>query len=147
MPDIFPFLQPDLYVDADGNTNNELYQDVAWDYAEDRPRFTAAGEPMIASGLDAVMSWAWRALHTERFLDEVHSWNYGNEIMTLAGQQWIREVKEAEAIRYVRECLLQHPDIYGISDASASFDGSILTVQCTAITAYGSERVEVNYNV
>ena len=67
--------------------------------------------------------------------------------MTLAGQQWIREVKEAEAVRYVRECLVQHPDISGIADAHAEFDGSTLTIRCTAVTSYGNTDIEVNYNV
>ncbi len=147
MPEIFPFLQPDLYTDATGATDAGPYRDVAWDYAADKPRFTAAGEPLVVSGLEAVKSWAWRALHTERFLDEIHSWDYGNEIMTLAGQQWIREVKEAEAVRYVSECLTQHPDISGISDASATFEDGTLTVRCTAVTAYGDARMEVNYDV
>lgn len=66
--------------------------------------------------------------------------------MTLAGQQWIREVKEAEAVRYIRECLVQHPDISGIADAHAEFDGSTLTIRCTAVTSYGNTDIEVNYN-
>ena len=147
MPNIFPFLQPHLYADAAETFASAPYRDVAWDYAKDRPRFSAAGEPIIVQGLEAVQSWAWRALHTVRFLDEIHSWDYGCEIMTLAGQQWIREAKEAEALRYVRECLMQHPDISGISDASAEFDGSTLTVRCTAVTAYGDAIMEVSYSV
>ena len=112
MANIYPFIQPALHIAE--QTDGIEYRDIAWDYAANMPRFSANGEPEIVSGLEAVKSWAWRALHTERFLNDIYSWNYGCEIMTLAGQQWIREVKEAEAVRYVRECLIQHSDISGI---------------------------------
>lgn len=144
MANIYPFIQPALHIAE--QTDGIEYRDIAWDYAANMPRFSANGEPEIVSGLEAVKSWAWRALHTERFLNDIYSWNYGCEIMTLAGQQWIREVKEAEAVRYVRECLVQHPDISGIADAHAGFDGSTLTIRCTAVTSYGNTDIEVNYN-
>ncbi|MFQ7857276.1 MAG: DUF2634 domain-containing protein [Flavonifractor plautii] len=43
-----------------------LYWDVDMDYDKGVPRFSG-GEPVLASGLEAVKGWAWRALHTERY--------------------------------------------------------------------------------
>lgn len=34
-----------------------------------------------------------------------------------------------------------------IANAYAGFDGSMLTIRCTAITSYGNADIEVNYNV
>lgn len=146
MADIFPFLQPDLYA-SQADTATEIYRDIKWDYAGDKPVFDSSGEPVIVQGLPAVMSWAWRALHTERFLSEIYSADYGNEILSLAGQQWIREVKEAEAVRYVRECLEQHPNISGVEDGSASFADGVLTLRCTVASDYGKSNMEVTYDV
>lgn len=145
MSDIYPFLQPDLY--ADQAESDEVYRDVKWDFSADKPIFDGNGEPVIVSGLEAVMSWAWRALHTERFLHEIFSWSYGNEILALAGQQWIREVKEAEAIRYIRECVEQHPRVRGIENAVVNFSGGTLAVCCTVRTDYGKQDMEVSYSV
>lgn len=146
MADIFPFLQPDLYAGQAAGAA-EAYRDVKWDYAGDKPVFSSTGEPVIVEGLPAVMSWAWRALHTERFLSEIYSADYGNEILNLAGQQWIREVKEAEALRYVRECLQQHPNVRDIANGAASFADGLLTLRCSVICDYGSAQLEVTYHV
>lgn len=146
MADIFPFLQPDLYTDQT-ETTDEVYRDIKWDYAGDKPVFSSTGEPVIVEGLPAVMSWAWRALHTERFLSEIYSADYGNEIMNLAGQQWIREVKEAEAVRYVRECLQQHPNISDIENGVANFADGVLILSCSVISDYGQSQLEVTYDV
>ena len=53
-----------------------LYWDVDMDYDKGVPRFSG-GEPVLASGLEAVKGWAWRALHTERYRWSPFSWDYG----------------------------------------------------------------------
>ena len=40
----------------------------------------------FADGLDAMRQAVFLILHTERFLHEIYSWNYGSEIMELIGQ-------------------------------------------------------------
>lgn len=140
MADIFPFVQPTLY--SEEAEELPIYRDVAWDFSQNRP-ICVRGEPKIVEGLPAVMSWAWRALHTERFLNEIYSWDYGNEVMSLVGGEWAPETKVAEASRYIEECLTQSPYITGIEKPVATFSGSTVTLSCKVLTVYGSDQLEV----
>lgn len=146
MDSIFPFIQPQVYTadDLPSATELPLYADVAWDFENGLPVFVR-GEPVIVTGLNAVLSWAWRALKQERFVNEIYSWNYGNEIMTLIGQQWQQETKEAEAVRYIRECLTALPYITGVGDIKISFEGEggRLTIACSIQTVYGEATINV----
>ena len=67
-----------------------LYWDVDMDYDKGVPRFSG-GEPVLASGLEAVKGWAWRALHTERYRWSPFSWDYGCELESLVGQPYRAE--------------------------------------------------------
>lgn len=122
---IFPFVQPTTTT----ATVTEPYSDVKWDFENNKPVFVR-GEPVIVTGAEAIKSWAWRALHTERFLNEIYSWDYGNEAMSLIGQEWSAETKTAEAVRYIEECLTVNPYIKGINNAKVTFDGTVLTLSC-----------------
>lgn len=141
---IFPFIQPQIYTSEDLPAENELplYADVAWDFESGKPVFVR-GEPKIVTGLPAVMSWAWRALKQERFINEIYSWNYGNEIMSLIGQQWLQETKLAEAVRYIRECLMVSPYITGVKNVFAAFEDGLVTISCTVQTIYGEATLNV----
>lgn len=140
MTDIFPFIQPALYSETAAEL--PIYRDVEWDFQHNKP-VCIRGEPRIVEGLPAVMSWAWRALHTERFLNEIYSWNYGNEVMSLVGGEWSPETKVAEASRYIEECLTQSPYVTGIEKPSATFEGSTATLFCRVCTVYGVDSLEV----
>lgn len=137
----FPFVQPQVYTEIEEQAL-PLYTDIRWDFFNDKPVFVR-GEPVVTTGLQAVMSWAWRALKQERFLNEIYTWNYGNEIMTLIGQQWLRETKLAEAIRYIRECLMVSPYITGATDVAVVFDDGLVTLSCTIQTIYGEDTLNV----
>ena len=150
MASIFPFTNPATF-EAETDTTLPLYYDVEWDFAkvEDVPAYNAplyyGGEPHIVSGLPAVKSWAWRALHTERFLNEVYSWNYGNEMMSVIGEMWDEGVKIAELSRYCRECLMASPYITAVRDISITFESKEARVymSCRVDTLYGTDSLEV----
>lgn len=89
-----------------------LYWDVDMDYDKGVPRFSG-GEPVLASGLEAVKGWAWRALHTERYRWSPFSWDYGCELESLVGQPYRADTRLSEAVRYVREALTVCPYITG----------------------------------
>ena len=144
MASIFPFTNPRAYASTP-STDLPLYYDVGWDYANDgygAPQF-GVGDPVVVSGLPAVMSWAWRALYTERFLNEVYSWNYGNEMMTVVGEPWDPGVKTAELSRYATECLTVSPYITGVYDFAVTFSGTRVTINSRVETVYGSGLLEV----
>lgn len=119
------------------------YTDVAWDYAADKPLYIN-GEPVIVVGLEAVKSWAYRALRTRRYGQVQHSWLYGNDLQELVGQMWLPETKIAEAKRYVEECLLQNPYINGISGFTAEFSEDTVHINFTLETEYGNEDISLD---
>lgn len=125
------------------DTGLPLAREVAWDFEADKPIFKQ-GEPVIVTGLDAVMVWAWNALKTERFRYRYHSRGYGNEIERLVGQTFTGDLKRAEAVRYFREALEPNPYITGVEGITAELAGDVLTVTGTVRTIYGDAEVSTS---
>ena len=136
---LFPVINPQL---ATGEHASGMYVEIEWDYNNDRPVFRN-GIPSIIRGGDAVLVWAWNALNTPRFRHEIFTWTYGNECEGLIGQAFTEELKQAEAARYVRECLLINPYITDVIDIEVSFSEEKLSVTCTVNTVYGEASINV----
>ncbi len=113
-----------------------LYREVKWDFSARRPVY-AGGNPVICEGAEAVLTWAFNALQTERGRFEALSPGYGCEAAALIGQPYSEALKNAEAVRYVRECLTVNPYIRGVKDARVRFGDGTLTVSFTLDTDYG----------
>lgn len=135
---LFPSIQPQT---AEGEKEMPLFKEVKWDFVNNIPIYKG-GSPMIVSGKEAVVVWAWKALHTPRFRHEIYTWDYGNEVESLIGQPFTEELKQSEAARYVEECLLVCPYISSVSDVTAAFADGNLKIQASLKTIYG--EVEVN---
>lgn len=136
---LFPIIQPQT---SASSSAAGLYVEVAWDYENNVPIFKN-GSPVLVEGKEAVLVWAWNALHTPRFRYEIFTWAYGNEVEGLIGQPFTDELKRAEATRYIRECLMINPYITDVGNISVSFENGGLTAECTISTVYG----EVNLSV
>lgn len=117
-----------------------LYKDVLMDYEQGIPVFDG-GEPVIVSGLEAVKSWAWRSIMTERYLWEPFSWDYGCELMALVGQPYNSDTRLSEARRYVEEALTVSPYITSASAAVEGLVGSALRLTVQVRTIYGETEV------
>ncbi len=122
---LFPLIQPQVEAQADTLP--------VW----------RGGSPHIVMGADAVLSWIYRALQVVRYRHEIYTWSYGNECETLIGTAYTDDLKQAEAARYVCECLLVNPYIEAVSDVVVSFNGEVLVISCTAMTVYGEVSVNV----
>lgn len=136
---LFPIIQPEA---VETDTELPMYKEVAWDYENNIPIFKN-GNPVIIEGKEAVMVWAWNALHTERFKYEIYTWDYGNEAESLIGQNYSDELKQSEAARYVQECLLINPYITDVKNISVDFTDDLLTITGTVITIYGEVKLNV----
>lgn len=136
---LFPIFQA-----APAKTAGELplYRDVAWDYVRGLPVFSG-GEPVAAEGLEAVKSWAWRALKTARYRFSIFTWDYGCELETLAGQPYRKDTRLSEAVRYAREALEVCPYIRSATVEEVGFEGSALTLRVTIQTVYGEVNIHV----
>lgn len=119
-----------------------LYTDVAMDYDRGQPRWES-GNPVIVSGLEAVKSWAWRAIATERYRWPIYTWSYGCELLTLVGQPYLAQTKRSEAARYVREALLVSPYITAVTVREVAFEESTLHLKVEFESVYGKEEFYV----
>ena len=61
----------------------------------------------------------------------------------MVGQPFTDDLKRAEAIRFVRECLLINPYIIEVTDISIGFENEVTTINCKIITVYGEVNVSV----
>jgi hypothetical protein len=132
-------IQPEA---VETETSLPLYKETDWDFERNIPIYKN-GSPSIVTGLRAVLVWAWKALHVERYRYEIYTWDYGNEIESLIGKPYTDELKKAEAIRYVKECLLINPYITDVTDISVTFTEDKISIQCKIITVYGEASLNV----
>lgn len=119
-----------------------LYTDVAMDYDAMEPRWES-GEPVIVTGLEAVKSWAVRAILTARYRWPIFDWSYGCELEALVGQPYLAETKRSEASRYIQDALLMSPYITVAQVTEVRFDGSTLHATVDLTTVYGKGRIYV----
>jgi hypothetical protein len=139
MNTIFPIIQPQI----SGSTGElELFKEIKWDFKNNIPVFKN-GSPVIVTGKEAVLVWAWKALNTPRFRHEVYTWDYGNEADSLIGQPFTDDLKQSEAARYVKECLLINPYISSVSGITVAFRDGKISVGCTIETVYGEAEINV----
>jgi len=139
---LFPIIQPQATEAFQARTSPDLYREVKWDFEKNIPVFKN-GSPVIVTGKEAVLVWAWKALHTPRFRHEIYSWNYGNDVESLIGQPYTDDVKRSEAARLVKECLLVNPYITDVSEINVAFQGEILRISCRIQTVYGEVALNV----
>lgn len=137
---LFPMIQPGLAQEA--SRPLPLYREVAWDYEANKPVFQD-GSPVIVTGREAVLAWAWKALQTQRYRYEIYTWSYGNDCESLIGQPYTDDLKRAEAVRYVRECLEINPYIRELTHIQVGFRDGQLTIRCRLQTIYGEVNVVV----
>ena len=115
-------------------------REVAWDFARGIPIY-AGGRPVEVTGLEAVTVWIWKALKTARFHHDIYTWDYGCEAESLIGKAFTAQVKESEAVRYVREALAPNPYITDVRQVDVSFQGTKFTISCQVSTIYGEAEV------
>lgn len=136
---IFPMIQPEAVA---VNTDLPLYKELDWDFKNNKIIYKD-GSPSVVTGKRAVLIWALKALQTKRTRHEIYSWDYGNEIEELIGQAYTQDLKKAEVIRYVKECLLINPYITDITDIQVDFSDGVIAIQCKIATIYGEGVVNV----
>lgn len=136
---IFPIIQPQA---TEETTELKLYKEVKWDYKNNIPIYRN-GSPVIVTGKEAILVWAWKALHTPRFRYEIYTWAYGNEAESLIGQPYSQELKRSEGARCVRECLMINPYITDIDEINVSFIDDKMIIECRIETIYGEVNISV----
>lgn len=142
MASLFPLVEvPDAAKTETGTA--KLYREVQWDYTKNCPVWRG-GRPVIVTGLEAVKSWAAMALQTLRRSKDIFSPHYGCDLDTLAGHPFSDAVRQSEASRMVRECLMINPYITDVQQISVDFSGSTVSMSCRITTVYGEVNIHGN---
>ena len=141
--DIFPYLQPTAATPA---AALPILKEVAWDFAND-VAVLRGGIPVVVEREQAVLVWAWHALHTERWRWPCFSGQYGNDPAVLIAQSYQAETKHAEVQRYVEECLLACPYITAVTGIEISAQEDQLLVNFIIQSIYGEIKMEVEQYV
>lgn len=138
---MFPFLD----YKENQSSNNENYPDyteIMWNTQTNTGVFDNSGNPVLVTGVDAIISWCFRALLSERFLYEIFSKDYGSEIDSLINTKY-NELAKAEASRYIKECLIINPYIKDIYNIEVDFSESELIIKADIDTVYGNIELKV----
>lgn len=137
---LFPLIDlPD--VPGETGVRMPLFREAAWDFKHNVPIWRG-GEPVYVTGASAVLVWAWNTLHAEKGLRDVWTRDYGLGIRELTGRAYTKDVRQSEAVRYVRDALSVNPYITGVDAVSVAFTGSELTVSCRIQTIYGEVNMD-----
>lgn len=138
LADIFPFFGDIAVASSD---ELPLYTEIAWDFNKNSP-IIENGEFKKVTGNEAIKAWAFRSLQTDRYKYAVYSWDYGEELMNLIGQNYSKALINSEGIRHIEECLLINPYIESISNVTIEFINGLLTIECSIDTIYGTVELE-----
>ncbi|MBR4934500.1 MAG: DUF2634 domain-containing protein [Anaerotignum sp.] len=136
---LFPFFG-DTAVETSSADSLPLYKEVAWDFDRNIP-IVEKGDFKIVTGNEAIKTWVFKAIRTERFRYPIYTWNFGSEVETLIGQSYTPNLTKAECIRCIKEALLINPYILSISNVEVSFDKGLLTFHGKLETVYGEMEV------
>ncbi len=140
MADLFPFFGDSITTEEE--TELQLYTEVAWDFENNVPRLKD-GNFYIVTGNEAIKTWCYKALTTERYRYIIYSRDFGNELEEMIGESFTPNLTKAESIRYIEECLLINPYIQGVSNLEVSFGGGCLTISGKLRTVYGEMEVSI----
>lgn len=72
-----------------------------------------------------------------RYLHDVFTHNYGQDLQSLIGEAYGDDIRQSEAIRCIREALEINPYIKTVHQIDVTFEGSVLHLSFTAKTIYG----------
>lgn len=130
---LFPLLSSPV---SDSGTDLPLAREVLWDFDKDEPVWRG-GNPVYVTGAEAVLSWAWNAVSTSRYMHDVFTHDYGQDLQSLIGRAYSEDIRQSEAIRCIREALEINPYIKSVYQIDASFEGSTLHLSFKMKTVYG----------
>ena len=133
---MFPF------IDTDDEDVQESEQYIPREYGINFETGQLSGK--IVEGYDAILVWAWLALHTPRYRYYIYSEDYGQEYEDLIGKSYSSELTQSELERMTEECLMENPYITGIENFSCIKEEEKVKISFSLITTLGDGEVSTN---
>lgn len=115
-----------------------LYKELAWDFVNNKP-VIENGEFKFVTGSEAIKSWIFRTLQTERYKHEIYTWNHASELNTLIGKPF-NELNKAEAERIVIDTLMVNPYISSVNVSNIVFMEGKIAMDLSVVTIYGEVK-------
>lgn len=140
---LFPFIGSENIENINENESLPLYREVAWDFKENKP-VIENGDFKIVEENEAIKVWIYKALLTQRYQNQIYSWNYGSELIELVGRGYSPSLTKEEAKRYVKEALMINPYIIDVIVDDVLFSDSLLEIKLKVETIYGESEVNLN---
>lgn len=140
---LFPFIGSENIENENENENLPLYREIAWDFKENKP-VIENGDFKIVEENEAIKVWIYKALLTQRYQNQIYSWNYGSELIELVGRGYSPSLTKEEAKRYVKEALMINPYIIDVIVDDVLFSDSLLEIKLKVETIYGESEVNLN---
>lgn len=135
---MFPFVDTDN--EDDDIQEEELY--IPKEYGINFETGQLSGK--IVEGYDAILVWAWLALHTPRYRYYIYSEDYGQEYEDLIGKSYSSELTQSELERMTEECLMENPYITGIENFSCIKEEEKVKISFSLITTLGDGEMSTN---
>ena len=139
---LFPFFGDTQTEQAEEETL-PLYTEVAWDFVKNIP-ILEKGDLKRVTGNEAIKTWVYKAMKTERFRYLIYSWDFGSELESLIGQSYTPNLTKAESVRYIKEALLINPYIKSVSNIEVHFEKGTLYITAVLETVYGETEVKAS---
>lgn len=131
---IIPFLQ-------DETVNQEQRVIVSKEYAIDYETGQLTGN--IVEDKEAVKVWIIKALKTSRYIHDIYTWDYGQDLNDLIGKGYEKGFINSEVERIITDTLLINPNIRRCYDFDITFNDDLLTVNFTVETVFGEVEISV----
>lgn len=106
-----------------------------------RLHFGGAPSTGRLDGLEAMKQTIFMILHSERYVHEIFSWNYGVELVEQIGKE-NTPLLESKLKQSISDALLQDDRILRVEQFYFSRDKKKLTVRFTAVTTEGNVESE-----
>ena len=145
MSNLFPFINPPTDIVVEAEKALPLYKEIAWDFDNNVP-VIENGDFKIVEGNEAIKTWCYFAIKTNRYEHSIYSWNFGSEIESLIGKAYTPSLVKAESERFLKECLTINPYILDVNVVDISFNDGLLSASIKVTTIYneGGEVMELN---
>lgn len=139
---LFPFIGTESVEIENKNTDLPPLKEIAIDFITGNP-IVENKQFKVVEGIEALKVWIYRALKIERFVYDIYSWNFGNEMHMLRGKNYSQALTNEEVKRYIKEAILINPYIVEVNVENVEFEDSLLSVSLKLDTVFGSSEFEI----
>lgn len=132
---MIPFLQRTMTTEEE-TSNNSLYE-----YEIDFTTGEMTGKKVY--GIDALKVWIYKALKTQRYVNNAYTWDYGQELESLMGYGRDKSYINSEASRIIKDALSINSKINNCHSFQTELKEDQLYVQFVVDSVFGNGEVEI----